>query len=106
MIELPYARFKELAQLSAELEFEEMKTAYRQHALTAWKVTEQIKAIVGNDQTEFKTLPQFWDDHGFGDGSTIVEPGEFEKDVESAAEAEALLQNLFGITPGADASGS
>lgn len=96
ILEIPFARFKEISKLAAELEAEEIKMQFKQHSLVAWKVSEQIKSLFANEETEFITLQEFWDIHGYGDGSTIKPVAEQDKDVETAEEAINRVQSMFG----------
>lgn len=98
VMSIPYARFKELSQLTAELEQEEVKMQFKQHSLVAWKVTEKIKEIFANKDTKFITLPEFWEQHGFGDGSTKKD----EVEVNTVEEAIDYIDQLFANSKGTD----
>jgi hypothetical protein len=96
ILDMPFARFKELGRLTFELEAEEIKLQYKQHSLVAWKVSEQVKSLFANEETNFLTLQEFWDIHGYGDGSSIKPVAEEDKDVETAQEAIDRVQGIFG----------
>lgn len=98
VLSIPYARFKELSQLTAELEQEEVKMQFKQHSLVAWKVTETIKGLVAGKDAKMITLLEFWQQHGFAEDKNK----EKEVEVKTAKEALDYIDNLFASSKGTE----
>jgi len=71
---------------------------FKQHSLVAWKVTETIKGLVAGKDAKMISLLEFWDQHGFGDGSTKKD----EIEVNTAKEALDYIDNLFASSKGTE----
>lgn len=87
----------EISKLTAELEDKEIKLQYRQHSFVAWRITEQIKGLLPNENTEFQKLGEFWDDYGFSDEPVSAAKSDKNelREVSTAKEAIDHVKNMF-----------